>query len=248
MEVLRVEKIGKSYGAKVAVSDVSFQLEKGVTAILGPNGAGKTTLIKLVTTLMPPTSGTLSLMGQQVKGRRSLDRVRGKIGYLPQNFEPDPAFTVANMVAYIAWLRGLEENNTSEAVSKALSDVNLTGQKDVRCKKLSGGMKQRVGLASATVGNPALVVLDEPTVGLDPEQREQFRSMIKNLPETAVFLSTHLIEDVEVLADRVLILLQGKLVFDGTITDLKKHAPPGCEPHRALEQAYLEISRTHKTQ
>ncbi|MEU8760992.1 ATP-binding cassette domain-containing protein [Streptomyces sp. NPDC048659] len=215
----------------------------GVTGLLGPNGAGKTTLFRTLATITPPRSGALELFGAPVTGERDVRRARRRIGYLPQDFGYYPAFSVADFVRYCAWLREVPAKEADAATGAALAAVGLADRARDRMKTLSGGMLRRAGIAAAIVGSPSLLLLDEPTVGLDPAQRLDFRELIRSLARagTAVVLSTHLVEDVAAACDTVLVLDGGRMVHSGTPQGLADRATPAAPGGSPLERGYMAV-------
>ncbi|MFC8718707.1 ATP-binding cassette domain-containing protein [Kitasatospora sp. NPDC057198] len=212
-----VREVSVSHRGRPALDGVSFRLEPGVTGLLGPNGAGKTTLLRVLATAVPADRGALSVLGHDpatVPGRLA---VRRRLGYLPQHPGFHPHFTALEFVDYVAILKELTDRRARRAEAlRVLAAVGLTEQRGRRIKALSGGMRQRVALAAALVGDPELLVLDEPTVGLDPEQRLRFRELIADLGEDrTVLLSTHQTEDVAALCRRVVVLDRGTVRFEG---------------------------------
>ncbi|MFV2011270.1 MULTISPECIES: ATP-binding cassette domain-containing protein [unclassified Micromonospora] len=220
---------------------MSLTLESGVTALLGPNGAGKTTLLRTLATIMPPQYGSLRIGGVEVVDERSARRIRDDIGYLPQAFGFDPQMSVSDFVTYAAWMRGVPPSRRRGAVDEALEMVDLVDRRRDKMRKLSGGMRQRAGIAWAVVGRPGVVLLDEPTVGLDPRQRLQFRKIISGLADAVVVLSTHLIDDVAAIADRVVVMHGGVARFDGSIAELEATARDDLPGHTPLERAYMHL-------
>ncbi|MFE0642719.1 ATP-binding cassette domain-containing protein [Streptomyces sp. NPDC058877] len=219
--VAAVEGATVRYKAVVALDGVRAEFHSGTTALLGPNGAGKTTLLSLLSTARRPQEGAVSLLGDPVRGRAGTRRVRERIGVLPQSFGYYPRFTVEEFVEYAAWLRKVPGSERRDRVREALRLVELEKYADRRMGALSGGMLRRAGIAQAVVNRPALVLLDEPTVGLDPAQRVGFRTLIRDLGErSAVVMSTHLAEDVAHVCDRVHVLLEGRMRFSGTAAEL----------------------------
>jgi ABC-2 type transport system ATP-binding protein len=211
-----------SYRGTRAVDDVTLRLTEGVTGLLGPNGAGKTTLLRILATATVPDNGAFTVLGHDpstVTGRQDARRV---LGYLPQNPGFHPDFTAFEFVDYVAVLKELTDRRTRHAEARRVLDaVGLADVRGKRIRKLSGGMKQRVALAAALVGDPGFLVLDEPTVGLDPEQRMRFRELIAEAGEgRTVLLSTHQTEDVAMLCHRVVVMDQGRVRFDGTPAEL----------------------------
>ena len=208
-------------GRRLAVNGLDLRLGNGVHGLLGPNGAGKTTLIRTLATVLRPDDGNLVLLGQPIGGRVELRGMRRRLGYLPQEFGYYPRFTVREFVEYVAWLKEMPSQDIPGAVQRAVERVGLTDRADDRMKTLSGGMLRRAGIAQAVVNDPELLLLDEPTVGLDPSQRLEFRTLLRELGEqSCVLVSTHLVEDVAVACQHVVLMDDGKLVFQGTPPDM----------------------------
>ncbi|MFG2749112.1 ATP-binding cassette domain-containing protein [Streptomyces xanthophaeus] len=221
-----VEGATVRYKTVVALDGVSAGFASGTTALLGPNGAGKTTLLSLLSTARTPHAGTVSLLGERSDGRARTRRLRERIGVLPQSFGYYPRFTVEEFVEYAAWLRKVPAGERRARTREALRLVELEKYAGRRMGELSGGMLRRAGIAQAVVNRPALVLLDEPTVGLDPAQRIGFRTLIRDLGQrSAVVMSTHLAEDVAHVCDRVSVLLEGRVRFTGTAAELCAQAP-----------------------
>ncbi|MET9145051.1 ATP-binding cassette domain-containing protein [Streptomyces sp. NPDC058319] len=214
------------YGGVAALDDVSLRLEEGITGLLGPNGAGKTTLLRVLATAVPADRGAFTVLGHDpgtTAGRLALRRL---LGYLPQNPGLHPDFTAFAFVDYVAILKELTDRGARHrAVRRALEEAGLGDVRGRRIKKLSGGMRQRVALAAALVGAPRFVVLDEPTVGLDPEQRMRFRDLVTRTAEgRTVLLSTHQTEDVAMLCNHVIVMAGGRIRFEGTPAELTAQA------------------------
>ncbi|MFE0255466.1 ABC transporter ATP-binding protein [Streptomyces sp. NPDC059010] len=214
------------YGGTPALDDVSLRLRAGVTALLGPNGAGKTTLLRVLATAVPPDRGAFTVLGQDPGTTAGRIQVRRSLGYLPQNPGFHPDFTAFEFVDYVAVLKELTDRRARYAeVRRVLDAVGLSDVRAQRVKRLSGGMRQRVALAAALVGDPGFLVLDEPTVGLDPEQRMRFRELIAEAGEgRTVLLSTHQTEDVTMLCHRVIVLADARVRFEGTPAELTAQA------------------------
>lgn len=200
-----------------ALRGVSLSLEPGVTGLLGPNGAGKTTLLRTLATAAPPGGGDVRVLGMDPRSPEGRLSIRRRLGYLPQAPGFHPSFTAFEFVDYVAILKEMTDRAERHAeVRRVLDAVGLAQQRSKRIKQLSGGMRQRVGLAAALVGDPEFLILDEPTVGLDPEQRLRFRELIADLGDgRTVLLSTHQTEDVAALCRRVVVLDHGTVKFDG---------------------------------
>ena len=240
---MRVERLAKRYRSKHVVTDVTLELDNELVILLGPNGAGKSTLLRMLATIDRPTEGKFFFDSLEVSSRRSLRQVRSQIGYLPQSFGFPPNFTVEEFVCHLAWMRGMQSSSIPSAVAEVLAVVGLTSRAGIKMKKLSGGMVQRAGLAQALVASPRLLLLDEPTVGLDPEQRADLRDALRKVSGAIVVLSTHLCEDVAEIADRVLVMNEGRIAFDGTPAALSRIAPPGSRGVGAVESGYLAVVR-----
>ncbi|WP_262061504.1 ABC transporter ATP-binding protein [Streptomyces sp. STR69] len=214
------------YGSTHALDDVSLRLGEGVTGLLGPNGAGKTTLLRVLATALPADSGTFTVLDHDPGTTGGRQEVRRVLGYLPQTPGFHPDFTAFEFVDYVAILKELtDREGRHREVRRVLAEVDLSDVRGKRIKKLSGGMRQRVALAAALVGDPGFLVLDEPTVGLDPEQRMRFRELIARAGEgRTVLLSTHQTEDVAMLCNRVVVMAGGTVRFDGTPAELTARA------------------------
>lgn len=219
---LCIDRLTKQYENKIAVDRVSLQLTNGVYGLLGANGAGKTTFMRMLCGILKPTSGTVTFDGMDV----SSEEYRAELGYLPQDFGYYPDFNGIDFLLYMASLKGLTKTEAKRKSKKLLELVSLS---DVAKKKIatySGGMKQRLGIAQALLNDPKIIILDEPTAGLDPKERVRFRNLIKELgTESIVLLSTHIVSDIEHIADTVLMMKAGQIVFNGSadeIDDLEK--------------------------
>jgi ABC-2 type transport system ATP-binding protein len=205
------------FGAHPVFENLTLTLSTGVVGILGPNGAGKTTLIRTLASVLPVQKGSVVVDGHDLSDPASLRAARREIGYLPQVFGFHGGFTAREFVEYLAWLKEVPKDRRSGAVAWSLEQVGLDAGSGVKMRKLSGGMRRRVGIAQAIVNTPRLLLLDEPTAGLDPEQRITFRRLLRRLGESSsVVVATHLVEDVAAACDRVIVFAQGEVRFDGT--------------------------------
>lgn len=238
---VEVKGLAQGYRSRLVIEDMDFEAAPGVVWLLGPNGAGKTTLLRTLATISPPRRGALKVLGETVSDERSARRARSGVGYLPQKFGFYPNFSVYDFVRYCGWMRGVAERGAHGAAQAAISAVGLEGQARTTMRRLSGGMAQRAGIASAIVGRPPVLLLDEPTVGLDPAQRMDFRNLIRSLDGTTVVLSTHLVEDVRAVGGSVVVMNDGRAVFRGSARELEAAALPGSAGDSALERGYLSV-------
>lgn len=205
---LSFENISKLYGDTVALQQIDLTLGSGVYGLLGPNGAGKTTLMRIMTDLLAPSTGRVLLDGQDIAVMGAA--FRKKLGYLPQDFGVYPNFTAEQFLLYIARLKGLSKFDAKRQTDNLLRMVGLEDKKQKKLKGFSGGQRQRVGIAQALLGNPEILVLDEPTAGLDPEERIRFRGIISDLSQQKlVLLSTHIVSDLEAVANEIILLRKG---------------------------------------
>lgn len=213
MEVI-IENLTKQYGQKAALDNVTLRIGNGMFGLLGPNGAGKTTLMRILTTLIPPSAGEVSVNGIPITERA---RIRGITGYLPQDFSFYPSFTVYECLDYLGILSGLCDNTARKRrIDELLEKVNLKDKRKVRVKKLSGGMLRRLGIAQALLHKPQICIIDEPTAGLDPEERIRFRNMLSDISRDSILiLSTHIVEDIESTCSMLAVLDEGKVKYHG---------------------------------
>ena len=216
-----LEGVSKRYGRLEAVTPTDLELQHGVVGLLGPNGAGKTTILSLLATVLPPTTGRITIAGHDVTaGHAARVEARRCIGYLPQEVHYPSGMTVAGFVDYIAVLKEWKRSKQrATEVQRVLGLVGLAERARMKIRKLSGGQRRRLSVAQALIGAPDLLLLDEPTTGLDPEQRASLRRILSGLPGT-VLLSTHQTEDVAALCDRVIVLDDGAVRFDGAVRHL----------------------------
>lgn len=220
--LLRLEEITRTFpDGTHALRGVTLDVATGVTGLLGPNGAGKTTLMSIAVLAMEPTGGRREYFGVADDVALS-SAIRRRIGYLPQAFSPIPDLTAREFLAYCANTRlRLSRSEVERRVDALLDAVALQAARDVLCRDLSGGMKRRIGIAQALIHSPSLLIVDEPTTGLDPTERVRFRELLAELAQyCAVLLSTHIAEDVEACAERIAILLQGRIAFAGSVAEL----------------------------
>ena len=208
---LTVHGLTKQYKDKRAVDRVDLRLTEGINGLLGANGAGKTTLMRMLCGILKPTTGSIALDGVDV----SSEDYRAVLGYLPQDFGYYPDFTGLDFLLYLAALKGLSRSHAKRKAKELLELVSLKDAGGKKIKTYSGGMKQRLGIAQAELNDPSILILDEPTAGLDPKERVRFRKLIAGLgQDTIVLLSTHIVSDVEKIADHMLMMSEGKIIFD----------------------------------
>ncbi len=216
---LKMKNLTKEFGGFTAVDHLNFTMENGVYGLLGVNGAGKTTLMKMLCTLLSPTGGEITCNGREILGMGA--DYRKILGYLPQDFGFYPEFTVQDYLSYIAAIKGLRPAVARKRVRELIEKTGLTKAAKKKMKKLSGGMKRRAGIAQAMLNNPKILILDEPTAGLDPNERIRFRNLISELAEDRlVLLSTHIVSDVEYIANQILLMRDGKIVLAGEAREL----------------------------
>lgn len=220
---LSIDRLTKHYGSKIAVDQVSATLKPGVYGLLGANGAGKTTLMRMLCAILESTSGEVFLNGEDVIAMGA--DYRNVLGYLPQDFGYYPNYTAQEFLLYVAALKGIPKKIAKKRAGELLEEVGLRDVTGKKMKTFSGGMKQRVGIAQALLNNPEILILDEPTAGLDPKERVRFRNLLSDYAgDKIVILSTHIVSDVEAIADEVLLMKKGKFVLQDSIPELIKKA------------------------
>lgn len=218
---LTIEHLTKRYGEKLAVNGFSTQLDEGVYGLLGPNGSGKTTLMRMLVDILRPTEGCILLNGQDI--HRMGDAYRNLIGYLPQEFGVYRNFTAIRFLRYVSALKGLDKKQAEQKIEELLQMVNLADVGHKKIRTFSGGMRQRLGIAQALLNDPQILILDEPTAGLDPNERIRFRNLISEISvRKIVLLSTHIVSDIEYVAKEVLVMKQGELMRRAPAASLVK--------------------------
>ena len=218
---LQLQNLRKQYGKKCAVNNVSADLVPGIYGLLGANGAGKTTLMRMICGILKPTSGSIRFNGKTME--QLGEKYYARLGYMPQDFGFYPEFTAREFMLYMAAVKGLGIRRAKKRTEALLEMVNLSDAADKKIKTYSGGMKQRLGIAQAELNNPSILILDEPTAGLDPKERVRFRNLISDFArEKIVILSTHIVSDVSSIADTILMMKQGSFLLQepmSTVTD-----------------------------
>lgn len=238
--VLSLERVSRAFGHVQALNPLNLNVNVGqILGLLGPNGAGKTTLLSIMACTLAPSSGTVTVGGVAVTDTSSARRARRNLSLMPQHPGSIPGFSALDTVEYSAWVHGVPRRGRREACREALDRVGLSSQANRPMRKLSGGMIQRTHLAAALASRPSLLLLDEPTVGLDPAQRIAFRGLIEDLPDTATILATHLVEDVRAVSDELMVMDSGHVRFQGTVTGLEERARHDAPGDSLLERGYM---------
>lgn len=242
--MLEIKNLKKTYGKKHVLNGITFKTDQQVIGILGPNGAGKTTLLKIIAGLIKSTDGELvyeNRFGAKIMSEKI------KIGYLPQNFGLIKSYTLYEHMEYFACMKGMDKKEWTKSIHDILEMVHLEEMKDVKCGKLSGGMVRRVGIAQALLGNPDIVLLDEPTTGLDPEERIRFQNLIHHFGKTCIILiSTHILDDAAKICDELLIIDQGNVLYYGTAAELVVLAKKHVKLDSQIEDGYMYLRKKCK--
>lgn len=215
---IKIEHLNKNYGKQSALKDISLHIPVGMYGLLGENGAGKTTLMRILATMLELSTGTVKINGIDIKNKKEIRKI---IGYLPQEFSVYPNMSVYSALDYLGILAELPKNIRRQRIDELLKQVNLEQEKNKKFKNLSGGMKRRFGIAQALLNNPKILIIDEPTAGLDPEERLRFYNLLSELAvDRIVLLSTHIAGDIEATCSKVAVLCSGEVVFEGQIEKL----------------------------
>lgn len=218
MNKLKIKNLNFNYKNKKALDNINLTLKNGVIALLGPNGAGKTTLMKLLVTLYETKNGEIEL--NNIKYSKNNERIKSSIGYVPQDFDMYNNINGQEYLEFVAKMRGIPKSDLKNHIKRVVSKVNLEEFINKKIGTYSGGVRRRLGIAQALIGDSKLIVMDEPTVGLDPEQRNEFRKLLPIISKDAIVLiSTHIVEDIQFNCNKLIILNQGKVLYDGTIDE-----------------------------
>ena len=213
-----LKDVSKFYGKKQALNGINLEIEKGMFGLLGRNGAGKTTLMKSIATLHSVSSGDITVCGINIS---ESSKIREMIGYLPQDFSMYSNMSAYEAMDYLGVLSGLDKKTRKERIPELLSKVNLNNNMKIKVKAMSGGMRRRLGIAQAILHNPKVLIVDEPTAGLDPEERVRLRNLLSEIADDRiVILSTHIVGDIESTCENIAVMDEGKIIFKGTVTEL----------------------------
>ncbi|SEE17435.1 ABC-type multidrug transport system, ATPase component [Tenacibaculum sp. MAR_2010_89] len=250
---LEIQNISKKYNKeKYGLKDFSMTIEKGILGLLGPNGAGKSTLLKMIATLSKPSNGTILLNKNNIT--KDANYIRKQLGFLPQDFGVYPNLNAYEFLEYMAAMKGVGGKNLQPRITQLLEGLNLIGAAKKPIGSYSGGMKQRVGIAQALINSPKILIFDEPTVGLDPEERVRFRNLISDLANNCiVILSSHIVSDIDTIADQVAILKNGSLIVKGhqeniirKVQDKVYETKIAKEDYTAFKNSHIIVSTTRK--
>jgi len=238
-----LKNVSKAYGNKKAVDGVNLNISEGMFGLLGRNGAGKTTLMKILATLHNPTAGEVTVNGIDIKETR---KIRSMTGYLPQDFSMYGSMTAYEAMDYLGTLSGMKKEERKERIPELLEKVNLSANHRTKVKAMSGGMRRRLGIAQAILHNPQVLIVDEPTAGLDPEERVRFRNLLCEIAQDRiVILSTHIVGDIEATCEDIAVLDSGKLIFRGTVRELIEMAEGKVYTAEISRMELEELKATH---
>jgi ABC-2 type transport system ATP-binding protein len=245
---ISIENLNKIYkGGNWALKDINLEIPNGMFGLLGPNGAGKSSLMRILVTLMKPTNGKV-IINDHLDLQKDRREIRAMLGYLPQDFRFFAKLKTWEFLDYTARLAGMKNRaKRHEAVDRMLEEVGLFEARDRNANRLSGGMKRRLGIAQALINDPKIIIVDEPTTGLDPEERIRFRNLLSNIStrDVIIILSTHIVGDISSTCDNVALLNRGKLAFVGSPEELVKEAEGHVWLIHATEKEYLEINEKY---
>ncbi|MCD8501324.1 MAG: ABC transporter ATP-binding protein [Bacillaceae bacterium] len=239
--MITISNLSKTYRKKSALDCVDLTIDKGLFGLLGPNGAGKTTLMRILATLLPASAGTVEVNEYSLK--KNPEQIRKIIGYLPQYFQIYPQLTAVEFLDYVAVMKGIEKRSERVGqIEELLHAVNLTDVAHKKVKTFSGGMKQRLGIAQALIGKPEVLIVDEPTAGLDPEERVRFRNLLARVSvDRTVILSTHIVADIETSCEQLAVLNKGRLAMTGGVDSLRSYAEGKVWEFETNEQELIQF-------
>ena len=242
---LKITHLTKTFDKTTAVDQVSYTLRPGVYGLLGVNGAGKTTLMRMLTTLIKPTSGDITWDGEDIFQME--EQYRKRLGYLPQDYGAYPEFTVQEYLSYICVLKGIRPAAAGRKVKQVMEQMGLQKAKNKKMKTLSGGMKRRAGIAQAVLNDPEILILDEPTAGLDPRERIHFRNLISEMAQDRiVLLSTHIVSDVASIANEIMLMKDGRFISTGTVEALLAGSPEKAWTCRCTRSQAADLEKRYK--
>lgn len=244
--MLRAQHVAHSYGDAIAIREVDIEFREGRCALVGVNGAGKSTLLSILSGGLRPTGGSVLMGSDDIYSRRGRRSSLPKIALMPQALTVPGNLTAFEAVRYLAWMRGMSARLAARAARESLETVGLGNRLHSRMRELSGGMQRRVALAQALASSPDILLLDEPSTGLDPEQRRRMVEIISRIEGNVVF-SSHVMEDVEDVSDRVVVIDAGTVLFDGSVAALKARAPAAAAEAKRAEGGFLTILATRST-
>ncbi|HBI04618.1 MAG TPA: ABC transporter ATP-binding protein [Paenibacillaceae bacterium] len=246
MDHLKIDSLSKSFKRHRVLNQVSLEIKPGLFGLLGPNGAGKTTFMRIIATILRPDEGEIRFNG--IDWSKNPDQVRKMLGYLPQDFGLFRNITARESLEYIGSLKGIPKNHLYFEIKKVLEEVNLQEYENKKVGGFSGGMRRRLGIAQAILGEPQLIMVDEPTAGLDPEERIRFRNLLKRLgnQNRIVFLSTHIVEDIQATCEQIAVLNKGKAQIFNSTSELAKIAKDKVWKLTVNEEQFNEIEKNYK--
>ena len=246
MDHLKIDSLSKSFKRHRVLNQVSLEIKPGLFGLLGPNGAGKTTFMRIIATILRPDEGEIRFNG--IDWSKNPDQVRKMLGYLPQDFGLFRNITARESLEYIGSLKGIPKNHLYFEIKKVLEEVNLQEYENKKVGGFSGGMRRRLGIAQAILGEPQLIMVDEPTAGLDPEERIRFRNLLKRLgnQNRIVFLSTHIVEDIQATCEQIAVLNKGKAQIFNSTSELAKIAKDKVWKLTINEEQFNEIEKNYK--
>lgn len=239
---LQIEHLYKSYKKKDALQDVNFTLQRGIYGLLGENGAGKSTLMRLMAMVDFPTKGRIRYSGTDIFDMD--EKYRNLIGYMPQDYSVYPSFTARDFLEYMGVLKGIPDRKLKSRIMEVLEFVNLSEVADKKVKTFSGGMKRRIGIAQAIINEPKILILDEPTAGLDPKERVRFSNIISDMgKDKIILLSTHIVSDIEAIATELVVVKRGRILETGNVSELTEKVREQVWEAMVSQKVYQELRK-----